>query len=97
VDESQGHGYQVDVDIVLWEGKDILQVPLTALFREGNNWAAFRVKEGIAESTIIRLGQRNTYAAEILSGLALGEQIILNPNDQVEDGVAVVSRDQYAD
>jgi HlyD family secretion protein len=30
-----GHGYRVEVRVVLWEGSDVLKVPLTALFRDG--------------------------------------------------------------
>ena len=36
-----GHGYRVIARVVVWHSDDALQVPLGALFREGDNWAVF--------------------------------------------------------
>jgi len=37
-----GHGYQVDGTIILWQGQDVLRVPVGALFRgEQGDWQVF--------------------------------------------------------
>ena len=47
--ERLGHGYQVEVRIVLWEDDGVLKLPLTALFRDGEgDWAVFVAENGRA-------------------------------------------------
>ena len=86
------HGYQVEVRIVLSELDDIVHVPLTALFRDGTQWAVFVESGGRARLRHVRLGQRNGTAAQILEGLKAGERIVLHPSDRVGDGVRVAAR-----
>jgi HlyD family secretion protein len=82
-----GHGYQVETRVVLWETDDALAVPLTALFRDGERWAAFVLEDGNATLRHLDVGQRNGLEAEILSGVTAGEQVIVHPSDRVRDGV----------
>jgi len=86
------HGYQVDARIVLWEHRDVLTVPLTALFRHGQDWAVFIAEDGRARLRTVCLGQRNGIAAEILEGLAAGEQVVLHPSNRVVDGARISHR-----
>lgn len=88
-----GHGYQVDLQIVLSEGTGILTVPLTALFREEGQWALFVDVQGRARRRHVELGQRNGLEAEITAGLEPGERIVLHPSDRVIDGVRIMPRD----
>jgi len=88
-----GHGYQVDLSIVLWEGNDIIKVPLTALFRDGEKWAVFVDAGGNAEHRHVEVGRRNGLDAEIVAGLEVGERIIMHPSDEVVDGIRVQLRD----
>ena len=69
-----------------------MKVPLSALFRQGDDWALFRIVDGRAVLTLIEVGHRNREAAEVLSGLEVGERVILHPSDRVHDGVAVSER-----
>ncbi|MDJ0656755.1 MAG: HlyD family efflux transporter periplasmic adaptor subunit [Xanthomonadales bacterium] len=87
-----GHGYQVDVRIVLWDQADVLAVPLTALFRDQEQWSVFVANDGRAEIRQLELGRRNGLVAQVTAGLAAGEQIIAHPSDQVLDGVRIRSR-----
>jgi hypothetical protein len=41
----------------------------------------------IARRKIIQIGHRNSDAAEVLSGLAENDRVIIFPSDQVVDGV----------
>lgn len=84
-----GHGYQLDVDIVLWENSDVIAIPLTALFRVGEDWAIYVVVKERAIQRVVKVGQRNTFKAEILSGLEVGEWLIPHPNDQIAEGIMV--------
>lgn len=87
-----GHGYQVEVRIVLWEGSDVLTLPLTALFRDGEQWAVFVAESGRAVVRHINVGSRNGLDAEITAGLEAGEQIVLHPGNRVDDDVRIVAR-----
>ncbi|WP_100642652.1 efflux RND transporter periplasmic adaptor subunit [Alteromonas facilis] len=87
--ERLGHGYQVDVTIVLQELHDVITLPISALFREQNAWAAYAVVNGIAEKRTVTLGQKNSADAQILSGFAEGDTYVLHPNNQISDGVNV--------
>lgn len=84
-----GHGFRIVARIVLWQGEDLVAVPMGALFRQGSDWAAFTVSDGKAHLRKLQLGHQNTDYAEILSGLEPGEEVILHPSDQVAEGVAV--------
>jgi HlyD family secretion protein len=87
-----GHGYRVEVAIVAWEDDDVLQVPVSALFRRGTQWAVYRVVDGAAAITPVTIGHDNGVSAEVLEGLQAGATIILYPGEQIEDGTAVEQR-----
>ncbi len=57
--ERLGHGYRVEPRIVLWESSDVLRVPLSALFRQGDKWAVFVEQGGRAELREVEIGQGN--------------------------------------
>ncbi len=86
------HGFQVDVRIVLWEGKEVLKVPLTALFRDGDSWAVFVDNGGVAGKRNVKLGRRTGLEAEILDGLRSGERIVVHPSDKITEGVKIEAR-----
>lgn len=87
-----GHDYRVVVHVTTWSAEDALIVPVSALFRKGQDWAVFAVDDGRARTTIVKIGHRNNRAAEVLSGLSSGTQVILHPGDRIGDGIRVVQR-----
>lgn len=87
-----GHGFRVETRIVLWQSDDALRVPLTALFRQGGDWAVFKVENGTSRTQIVETGRRNGIEAEILGGLEEGDQIILHPSGRISEGTKVVPR-----
>lgn len=91
---SLGHDFRVFVRITEWAGENVLRVPLSALFRAGADWAVFRIEDGIARRTAVKIGHRNSRHAEILDGLNNGDRIILYPSDRVSDGILVFDRDE---
>ena len=88
-----GNGFRVIVHISLWSTDSASLVPVPALFRQGEDWAVFTVSDGRARMTAVGIGHRNERVAEVISGLVTGDQVILHPNDQIEDGVAVSQRE----
>lgn len=90
--ERLGDGYRLEASFVVWEEDNILQVPASALFREGDGWAVFLVADGQAKKRVIEVGQRNGLRAQVLAGVVEGERIVVHPDDQVNEGVRVVSR-----
>jgi HlyD family secretion protein len=86
------HGFQVDVRIVLWEGQEVLKLPLTALFRDNDDWAVFIEDKAIARKCNIELGRRTGLEAEIVKGLKTGDRIIVHPSDKITEGVSIEPR-----
>lgn len=87
-----GHGFRVEVRIVIWEADAALQVPLTALFRRGDDWALFAEQDGRAALRSVDVGERNGLTAEIRAGLEPGERVVLHPSDRVADGTRIAAR-----
>jgi HlyD family secretion protein len=90
--ERLGHGYQVESRVVLSEANDVIAVPLTALFRDGEDWAVFVEDGGRARLRYVATGQRDGVIAEITDGLESGDRVVAHPSDRVVDGVRIASR-----
>lgn len=88
-----GHGYRVEVRIVLWESESVLKVPLTALFRNGDDWAVFVEDGGRARRQAVTVGRRTDLEAQVLDGLEDGVRVVLYPSDRVVEGVGLTARD----
>ncbi|MGI9463450.1 MAG: efflux RND transporter periplasmic adaptor subunit, partial [Aestuariivirgaceae bacterium] len=88
-----GHEFRVFVKIAQWQSDDVLRTPLSALFRNGNDWAVFKLVEGRAQLASISIDHRNSDTAEVIGGLAEGDEVILYPSDRVEDDVRVIRRE----
>ena len=71
---------------------DVLRIPLSALFRQGEGWAVFVAQEGRAALRPVGVGRQNGLEAEITSGLAPGERIVLHPSDRVTDRARIAQR-----
>lgn len=87
-----GDGYRVEVDIAIWKGEDVLTIPTSAVFRRGDQWAAFRIDGDKAANVHLELGRRTAARTEILDGLAEGQTVIVHPSDRVSDGTEVEKR-----
>jgi HlyD family secretion protein len=87
-----GDGYRIEAEFILWEEDDTLQVPASALFRSGENWAVFKLAGGRAQVTPIEIGARSGLAAQVLNGLSAGDVVVIYPSDDIADGVRVEAR-----
>lgn len=84
-----GAGFRLDVSIVTWTGDDVLVVPSSAVFQRPSGWRVFVVEEGRARERAIEVGHRGDGRVEIVSGLDVGDEVILYPSDAVGEGVRV--------
>jgi HlyD family secretion protein len=84
-----GHDFHVKVAVVVWRGTGVLVVPSTALFRAGDRWAVFVVRDGRARLTEVTAGRSDDARTVIERGLNAGEQIVVQPSDALRDGKRV--------
>ncbi|HEY0969516.1 MAG TPA: HlyD family efflux transporter periplasmic adaptor subunit, partial [Gemmatimonadales bacterium] len=89
---SLGDGYRVDARIVVWESDAVLTVPASALVRVGAGWGAYVVESGRARLRIVEVGRMGGADAQVASGLAEGDRVVLFPSDRIGDGVRVTIR-----
>jgi HlyD family secretion protein len=84
-----GDGYRVEVRVVIWRDEAALKVSIGAVFRSGDQWAAFVVDKDVARLQTVQLGQRNEREGQITGGVAEGQMVVLHPPDTLKDGMRV--------
>ena len=82
-------GFRVIAHIVIWQRQSVLRLPAASMFRQGQGWAAFVIRDGRARLVPVAVGAVNDEFAELLGGAREGEKVILHPSDRVRDGSAV--------
>ena len=87
-----GDGFSVFLRAVEWESDDVLTLPLSAIFRQGDGWAVFVADGGKARLRRIEIGRRNASFAELLTGLEAGNKVILHPAEEIADGTEITTR-----
>jgi HlyD family secretion protein len=87
-----GDGFAAEIEITVWSKPDVAQVPTSALFRNGDKWAVFAVTDDRATTRAVEPGHRGPLQTEILSGLQVGDVVIIHPGASVRDGVRVAHR-----
>lgn len=90
--ERLGDGYRVEARIVIWEEEDVLVVPASAVFRQGEGWAVYVLEGDAVRLQPVQTGRRNGLSVQILEGLEEGAQVVVHPSDRVVDGVEVEPR-----
>ena len=87
-----GDAYRVEVRVVVWEDRNVLKVPTSALFRDGQQWAVYRVGQDRVERTRVEVGHQTGQEVEIASGISGGDRVIVHPGDTLKDGARVRPR-----
>ncbi len=90
--QTLGDGYRIEARVVTWNAPEVVQAPTSSLFRRGDGWAAYLVDHGTAHLRGVSLGHRTGTAAEVVSGLSPGDQVIAYPPDSLAEGTRVTSR-----
>lgn len=84
-----GDGFRVEVEFVLRADAAALVVPASAVFRQGSGWAVYAAVDGrvrLREITVTGFGARQV---EVASGLAVGDSVVLYPDDQLHEGARI--------
>ena len=89
-----GDGFSVFLKVVEWQAENAVQVPLSAVFRNGDIWSVFVAQDGLAELRSVTLGRRNERMTEVLDGLKIGERVVTHPSDAISDGSGIVERSE---
>jgi HlyD family secretion protein len=84
--QSLGDGYKVDASIIVASLDNVIKVPVSALFRDGEQWAVFTVANGKSARRTVQLGRRGGIEAVVERGLQPGEKVIVHPGDALRDG-----------
>ena len=87
-----GDGFAVEIQITVWSKPDVVQVPTSSIFRQGDGWAVFVVTSGQAVARAVEIGHRGSLQTEVVQGLSPDEIVIVHPGSSVHAGVRVASR-----
>ncbi|MHA1564588.1 MAG: efflux RND transporter periplasmic adaptor subunit [Alphaproteobacteria bacterium] len=88
-----GHGFRVTTRITVWQAEDILRLPLSALFRDGDQWAVFVYGKGDrAELSSVTVDHMNARTAELRDGLPAGTRVVLHPSERLTHGTRLAIR-----
>ena len=87
--QTLGDAYRVDIEFILAEKNGALTIPLSALYRDGDGWAVYRINDARARHTAVQTGLRTATDVEITAGLANGDRVILQPDENIHDGSRV--------
>jgi HlyD family secretion protein len=77
---------------VIWSASKVLKVPSSALFRTGDQWTTYVVRDGRPDRRPVDVGHDTGLEAEVRSGLNEHDRVILHPSDRVAPGVRVAAR-----
>jgi HlyD family secretion protein len=89
-DFQMGAEYRVRVRIVTSRETDALIVPRSALFRGSDGqWQVFAVRGGRARLQEVAVGLMNDEFIQINAGLDDDDQVILAPENDIQDGIRV--------
>jgi HlyD family secretion protein len=92
-ERSLGHGYRVFAEMTIWECRQCLQVPVSALFRNGSEWNVFVVRGDRLHQAELSVGHMNDETAEVLTGIRPGDVVVVHPADVLAEGTLVERRD----
>lgn len=87
-----GDGYRVIAQFILWASDDALQIPTSATFRTSGDWNVFVLENGKAVVRRINVGQRSGLRVQVVDGLAEGDQVVVHPPSDLQDGDRIKSR-----
>ncbi|HET7580313.1 MAG TPA: efflux RND transporter periplasmic adaptor subunit [Bacillales bacterium] len=86
-------GYHVNVKIIVKQHKNVPVVPFDAILTKGKHSYLFVVKNHKLDKQPIQTGFVEGEYKEVTKGLQAGDKIVLDPTDQLEEGM-VIRHDQ---
>jgi HlyD family secretion protein len=89
IPDNLGDGYRAEAQIIIGYEEFALKVPIGALFRCDQSWCVFVVEADKATERMLELGQRNQLEAAVITGLRVGDMVILHPSEIIQGGTSV--------
>lgn len=90
--KTLGDAFRVEAAIIINRVDGVIKVPLSALFRQDEQWSVFKVVDNVVELQSVSVGARNDRFAEIKTGLQVDDLIISHPGNNVEPGIKIEER-----
>ncbi|WP_258240555.1 efflux RND transporter periplasmic adaptor subunit [Pseudidiomarina homiensis] len=84
-----GNDYRVNADIIVEQAAQTLAVPITALFRQDQQWQVFVYHDGKIEQRALEVGFQSGIYRQILQGLEPGMRVVNHPSSDLENGMNV--------
>lgn len=84
-----GDGYRVEANFIIWEGKDVLQLPASSLFRSQGKWAVYAIENNVTKLKVVEVGQTNGLQTQVLSGLSENDLVVTYPESSLTSGIKV--------
>lgn len=81
-----GHGFHVVAELDIWRCDSCLQLPISALFRSGDQWQVFGLSDGRVHARTVDIGRMNDTMAQVMSGLSVGDVVVVHPSDALSEG-----------
>ena len=77
IPESEGlkPGYSCEAEFVVEEASNVLQVPIQAVFRDGEDMVVYVVEGDAIERRVVKMGRASLTAVEIVQGVTEGERV----------------------
>jgi HlyD family secretion protein len=92
IPSTVGDAFRVEASIIVWSAPNVIAVPRNSLLQSGDAWIAFAIRRGRVERRVVRLGHLAGSSAEVLSGIGVGDEVVLFPSDRIVAGVRVARR-----
>lgn len=81
--------YDLNIKVIINNRKDVLVIPENAVFQQRNKNYVFVNEKGIAVLMEIETGVESERKIEVVRGLKEGEEVILSPDEELSEGVAI--------
>lgn len=83
-------GFEIDVDIIVDSAENGLVIPIEALnYNQDNEPYVYIVTDGQVSEVMIETGIQSDARIQVTDGLSEGDQVVLSPGEELEDGAEV--------
>lgn len=82
----------IDVDIIEKEGKNLVKVPVEAVYRENGKTSIYLIQQERLVKTPVEVILSNNTESALRSGVKAGDEVVSDSEAKVEDGVKIVRK-----
>jgi HlyD family secretion protein len=84
-----GDAFRIEAEIIIDSAENVLVVPLSALFRQNQQWSVYKIVDDVTQLQKVEIGKRNDRYAEIKNGLQENDEIVLYPGNKISDNIKI--------